>query len=86
MSQWSRATVNIDYHIAFDWNFYSVPYKLVQQEVEVRSTPHHGGDLSPGEPDRFPPARSTGAVMWSLRMSTVPKAIRPICNGRPRGW
>ncbi len=39
MSQWSRATVNIDYHIAFDENFYSVPYTLVQQIVEVRSTP-----------------------------------------------
>ncbi len=39
MSQWSRATVNIDYHIAFDGNIYSVPYALVQQVVEVRSTP-----------------------------------------------
>jgi transposase len=39
MSQWSRSTVNIDYHIAFDGNFYSVPYALVQQVVEVRSTP-----------------------------------------------
>ena len=40
MSQWSRATVNIDYHIAFDGNFYSVPYTLVQQ---VHAD--HGGDL-----------------------------------------
>jgi transposase len=39
LSQWSRARVNIDYHIAFDTNFYSVPYNLVQQLVEVRSTP-----------------------------------------------
>jgi len=39
MSQWSHATVNIDYHIAWDGNFYSVPYTLVQQVVEVRSTP-----------------------------------------------
>jgi transposase len=39
MSEWSRATVNIDYHIVFDGNFYSVPYTLVQQVVEVRSTP-----------------------------------------------
>jgi transposase len=39
LSQWSRATVNIDYHIAFDGNLYSVPYALVQQVVEVRSTP-----------------------------------------------
>ena len=39
MSQWSRARVNIDYHIAFEGNFYSVPYTLVQEPVEVRSTP-----------------------------------------------
>jgi transposase len=39
LSQWSRARVNIDYHIAFDTNFYSVPYNLVQQLVEVRATP-----------------------------------------------
>jgi len=38
MSQWSRARVNIDYHIAFEGNFYSVPYTLVQERVEVRST------------------------------------------------
>lgn len=39
MSLWTRAKVNIDYHVAFDENFYSVPYTLVQQVVEVRSTP-----------------------------------------------
>jgi transposase len=39
MSQWSYARVNIDYHIAFDANFYSVPYTLVQERVEVRATP-----------------------------------------------
>ena len=39
MSQWSRARVNIDYHIAFEGNFYSVPYTLLQEPVEVRSTP-----------------------------------------------
>ena len=39
MSQWSHARVNIDYHIAFDANFYSVSYTLVQERVEVRATP-----------------------------------------------
>jgi transposase len=39
MSQWSYARVNIDYHIAFDANFYSVPYTLVQERVEVRAAP-----------------------------------------------
>jgi transposase len=39
LSQWSRAKVNIDYHIAFDTNFYSVPYTLIGEHVDVRSTP-----------------------------------------------
>jgi transposase len=39
LSEWSRARVNIDYHVAFDSNFYSVPYNLVQELVEIRSTP-----------------------------------------------
>lgn len=38
LSEWSRARVNIDYHIAFDGNLYSVPYSLVHQLVEVRAT------------------------------------------------
>ena len=39
MSQWTRARVNIDYHVAFDTNYYSVPYNLVHEVVEIRSTP-----------------------------------------------
>ena len=52
LSQWSRAKVNIDYHIAFDTNFYSVPYTLIGEVVEVRSTPttveifHRGGRIA----------------------------------------
>jgi transposase len=40
MSEWCRARVNIDYHVAFDANFYSVPYNLVHEVVEIRSTPN----------------------------------------------
>jgi transposase len=39
LSMWSQATVNIDYHIQFEGSFYSVPYQLVRQAVEVRATP-----------------------------------------------
>jgi transposase len=39
LSEWSRARVNIDYHVAFDANLYSVPYNLVHEIVEIRSTP-----------------------------------------------
>lgn len=39
LSEWSRARVNIDYHLAFDGNLYSVPYSLVHELVELRATP-----------------------------------------------
>jgi transposase len=39
LSEWSKARVNIDYHVAFDGNYYSVPYNLVQELVEIRSMP-----------------------------------------------
>jgi len=39
LSQWSQARVNIDYHVAYDGNWYSVPYSLTGEQVEVRSTP-----------------------------------------------
>jgi len=39
MSEWSKAKVNIDYHVAFDANLYSVPYNLVHETVEIRATP-----------------------------------------------
>ncbi len=35
IGQWLVARVNIDYHIAVDEHFYSVPYRLVQQRVDV---------------------------------------------------
>lgn len=38
LAEWEHATVNIDYHVEFDHSFYSVPYQLVRQKVEVRST------------------------------------------------
>lgn len=39
LSAWSRARVNIDYHVVFEGSFYSVPYHLTGQLVELRSTP-----------------------------------------------
>jgi transposase len=39
LSHWAQARVNIDYHIAFDANWYSVPYALTGELVDVRSTP-----------------------------------------------
>lgn len=38
LSEWKKVTVNIDYHIQFDRHYYSVPYILVRQKLEVRAT------------------------------------------------
>lgn len=38
VSEWKRATVNIDYHVQLAEHFYSVPYTLVREEVEARLT------------------------------------------------
>jgi transposase len=35
VGQWRLARVNIDYHVAVDGHFYSVPYRLVHQRLDV---------------------------------------------------
>ncbi|MFH1934510.1 MAG: IS21 family transposase [Pseudomonadota bacterium] len=37
-AEWKRARVNIDYHIEVDRHYYSVPYQLVKEQVDVRIT------------------------------------------------
>jgi len=48
LAEWKKATVSIDYHVAFDHRFYSVPFRLVRQKVDIRATRatveiYHGG-------------------------------------------
>ena len=38
LHEWSTARVNIDYHLEFERHYYSVPYTLTGQRVEIRST------------------------------------------------
>jgi transposase len=37
-AQWKKAQVHIDYHVEVEGHYYSVPYRLVRQPVEVRLT------------------------------------------------
>ena len=39
-AEWKKARVNIDYHVEVGGHYYSVPYQLVSQQVEVRRTAH----------------------------------------------
>jgi transposase len=36
--EWKTARVNIDYHVEYDRHWYSAPYSLTQQAVEIRAT------------------------------------------------
>jgi len=38
LASWSKAGVNIDYHVVVDKHYYSVPYCLIQQRLDVRLT------------------------------------------------
>jgi len=37
-AEWRRCRVGLDYHVAIDKHFYSVPHQLLRQEVEARIT------------------------------------------------
>lgn len=49
---WKNVKVNIDYHVAFEGHYYSVPHPLVRQEVRIRATEsmlsifHHGQQVA----------------------------------------
>jgi transposase len=38
LAHWKKVTVNIDYHVEYDRRYYSVPYTLVRQKLELRAT------------------------------------------------
>lgn len=39
-AEWQKSRVHIDYHVEVDGHYYSVPYQLVQRQLEVRLTAH----------------------------------------------
>jgi transposase len=40
VATWLEATVNIDYHVVVEHHYYSVPYGLIHQRLDVRLTDH----------------------------------------------
>ena len=39
-AEWKQARVNIDYHVEVEGHYYSVPYTLVKQQLDVRLSAH----------------------------------------------
>lgn len=37
-AQWKKVRVGVDYHVAFEHHYYSVPYEFIKQEIDLRMT------------------------------------------------
>ena len=69
-AEWRKARVNIDYHVAIEGNYYSVPYQLVNQTLDVRVTAPHNAR---NEVSDVPAAQSTRGLPCGLHtFCTVP--------------
>ncbi len=55
-AEWKRARVNIDYHVEVEGHYYSVPYALVKQQLEVRVSAQVVELFHKGHPRGEPPA------------------------------
>ena len=63
-ADWKRCRVNLDYHVEIDKHFYSVPFRLLREEVEARITAKtveifHRGKLVAAHLRSLRPNRST---------------------------
>jgi transposase len=82
VGQWLTARVNIDYHIAVDGHFYSVPYRLLQQRVDVfltatAVTVFHRGERVASHP------RSAAKAHHTTLAEHMPPAHRAIAKRTP---
>lgn len=62
LALWKQARVHLDYHLAFEKHFYSVPHRLIHAVVEVRATERlveifHQGQLVAAHPRNRVPGR-----------------------------
>ena len=83
-AEWKLVRVNIDYHVEVDGHYYSVPYSLVKQQLEVRLRAQvveifHRANGWPAI--RAQPTRAVTAP-WTL---TCPRRTGTMSNGHPNG-
>lgn len=83
IGQWKiECRVNVDYHIAFERNFYSVPYRLARKPVDVFVTPtlvqvFHRGERVASH------VRVQGRNHWSTSAEHMPPAHTAVANHTP---
>lgn len=72
---WKTAKVNIDYHVAFEKHFYSVPHTLIQQQVEIKATERLVEIFHKGKSVALHP-RSSAQGRFSTRAEHMPSNHR----------
>ncbi|MGC1952335.1 MAG: IS21 family transposase, partial [Gammaproteobacteria bacterium] len=82
-AHWKKARVNIDYPIDVERHYYSVPYPLVRQEVDVRLTAHTVEIFHRGTPVTAH-RRSTRVGHHSTVTAHMPKTHRQYAEWTPQ--
>ena len=72
--------MNIDYHVEFDRHWYSVPYELTQQQVEIRATDFYDGGL----PQRY--SRGFACAVTQAAPTHDRSGHRPNAHQRHMEW
>ena len=72
---WKKARVNIDYHVAFEKHYFSVPHPLIHEEVDLRVTERMVEIFHKGERVAVHP-RKTQAGQYSTRSEHMPSHHR----------
>lgn len=88
LAEWKSCRVNIDYHVAVDHNYYSVPHQLLGEEVEARYTHSTVEVLRKGKRVASH-ARLRGKGQHSTRAEHMPAAHRAHAEWSPSrliGW
>lgn len=81
---WKTARVNIDYHVAFEKHFYSVPHSLIHQEVNIKATERMVEIFHKGQQVAIHP-RSQAAGRFSTRAEHMPSNHRFVLE-LDAGW
>src|SRR5215468_2736879 len=83
IGEWRIAcTVNIDYHIALERNFYSVPFRLVHKVVDAFVTPTTVQIFYRSERVASH-VRAVGRNIWTTAAEHMPPAHRAVANQTP---
>jgi transposase len=83
-ARWKRCRVAPDYHVEIDGHWYSTPYRLIRELVDVRIADKTVEIFHKGQRTRATPVRPTGAATRGLPI-TCRAPIAATASGRREG-